>query len=165
MEIGATRNRCSLNIEPMTRCGRLTGRPVMKRPSPPAITHWDDVSNGTQSATSFFPSLPSSSSSPLGQCSQSAEGQDLHKHPPHTLIFPSPRLYLRLTCTPLNAKEHFSQHKWVKQVILKLSWVEKRSVEIAHTSTWFLRFLLRVDLAYLLPFMFMPNTSPLLIIP
>lgn len=124
----------------------------------------------------FFPPLPSlpssslSSSSPLGQCSQSVAPRgalrvriftNTSPHPD----FPSPRLYLRLTCAPLKAKEHFSQHKWVKQVILKHSWVEKRSVEVAHTSTCFLRFLLRMDLAYLLPFMFMPNTSPLLIIP
>lgn len=79
---------------------------------------------------------------------------------PHTLTFPSPHadLHSSKSKTCFSAQVGQASHS-------KTFMGGKTSVQIAPTSTWFLRFLLRMDLAYLLPFMFMPNTSPLLIIP
>lgn len=67
MQIGATRDRSKLTIEPTSRSGRLTARPVIKRPAPPVITHWDEVINMIQPAPDFF----FSSISPFSRCSQS----------------------------------------------------------------------------------------------
>lgn len=76
MDIRATRELSNLTIEPTSGSGRLTARPVMKRPTPPVIAHWDEVINMSQSAPDIFFLLISqsyslSSISPSSQCSQS----------------------------------------------------------------------------------------------
>lgn len=102
-----------------------------------------------------------SSISPFSQCSQSVAPQgdadaqrrgsgssaQLSKHT-NTSIFPSPWLYPCFTCTHLNQKEHISQHKWVKQVILKHSWAGKEGCLNSTDFHLVLRFLLRIFVAF-----------------
>lgn len=169
MEIGATRDRSNLAIEPTSGSGRLTARPVIKRPTPPVIIHWDEVINMSQSAPdNFFPSHISilfplfhfSFQSMLticrssGGCRRSKQrirvlsSAQQTQTPLYTSIFPSPWLYPCFTCTHLNPKEHISQHKWVKQVILKHSWAGKEGCLNSTDFHLVLRFLLRIFVAF-----------------
>lgn len=68
--------------------------------------------------------------------------------PPYTSIFPARWLYPCFTCTHLNQKEHISQHKWVKQVILKHSWAGKEGCLNSADFHLVLRFLLRIFVAF-----------------
>lgn len=174
MEIAATRDLSKLNMEPTSSCGRLTARPAIKRPPPPVITHWDEVINMSQSAPDrffFFPSLSvlfpsppfllsaaSHNLSPLrGQQTLEAEDQGpLLTYHKHTNPLRPSFSFIRLHPALLSVQKEHIFHKWVKRVILKNIHGGERGVKLQGPPGGFFS-------KYLLPFMFKPNTSPLLI--